>query len=260
MLTKRIIPCLDVKAGRVVKGVKFKDHRDAGDPVELAEFYDRQGADELVFYDITASAEERGIMLDVVRRTAEKLFIPLTVGGGLRTVEDMNRMLKAGADKVSINTAAVGNPDLIRQGAEAFGSQCIVLGMDAKQVSGESSRWEVYTHTGADGGRASGLDAIEWANRAVQLGVGEIVVNSIDADGMKGGYDLELLRSISDSVSVPVVASGGAGNLEHLHQAVAEGHADAVLAASIFHFGEYSISQAKEYLAQHNVPVRRGTP
>ena len=260
MLTKRIIPCLDVKAGRVVKGIKFKDHRDAGDPVELAEHYDRQGADEVVFYDITASSEERGIMLDVVRRTAEKLFIPLTVGGGLRTVEDMNRMLKAGADKVSINTAAVGNPDLIRQGAEAFGSQCIVLGMDAKRVSGDPLRWEVYTHTGADGGRASGLDAVEWANMAVQLGVGEIVVNSIDADGMKGGYDLELLRSISDAVSVPVVASGGAGNLEHLHQAVAEGHADAVLAASIFHFGEYSISQAKEYLARHNVPVRRGTP
>ena len=260
MLTKRIIPCLDVKAGRVVKGVKFKDHRDAGDPVELAEFYDRQGADELVFYDITASAEERGIMLDVVSRTAEKLFIPLTVGGGLRTVEDMNRMLKAGADKVSINTAAVGNPDLIRQGAEAFGSQCIVLGMDAKRVSDDPTRWEVYTHTGADGGRASGLDALEWANTAVQLGAGEIVVNSIDADGTKGGYDLELLRSISDAVSVPVVASGGAGALEHLRQAVAEGHADAVLAASIFHFGEYSISQAKEYLARHNVPVRHGTP
>ena len=243
----------------MVKGVKFKDHRDAGDPVELAEFYDHQGADEVVFYDITASAEERGIMLDVVRRTAEKLFIPLTVGGGLRTVEDMNRMLKAGADKVSINTAAVGNPALIRQGAEAFGSQCIVLGMDAKRVSNDPPKWEVYTHTGADGGRASGLDAMEWANMAVQLRVGEIVVNSIDADGMKGGYDLELLRSISDAVSVPVVASGGAGSLEHLHQAVAEGHADAVLAASIFHFGEYSISQAKEYLSRHNVPVRRGT-
>ncbi len=260
MLTKRIIPCLDVKAGRVVKGVKFVGHRDAGDPVELAAFYDREGADELVFYDITASAEERGIMLDVVRRTAEKLFIPLTVGGGLRTVDDMNRMLKAGADKVSINTAAVGNPDLIRQGAEAFGSQCIVLGMDAKRVSDDSTRWEVYTHTGADGGRASGLDALEWAERAVRLGAGEIVVNSIDADGTKGGYDLELLRSISDSVSVPVVASGGAGAPEHLYQAVAEGHADAVLAASIFHFGEYSISQVKEYLAHRNVPVRRGEP
>ncbi len=257
MLTKRIIPCLDVDAGRVVKGVKFLDHRDAGDPVEFAAFYDREGADELVFYDITASAQGRGIMLDVVSRTAEQLFIPLTVGGGLRTVEDMNRMLKAGADKVSINTAAVQDPELIHQGADAFGSQCIVLGMDAQRVAGVSTpRWEVRTHTGSRGGRPTGLDAVEWAVRAVELGAGEIVVNSMDADGTREGYDLELLRSISRAVSVPVVASGGAGNLEHMYQAVAQGEADAVLAASIFHFGEYSIAQAKEYLAKQGLPIR----
>ena len=258
MLTKRIIPCLDVDAGRVVKGVKFLDHRDAGDPVDLAAFYDAEGADEMVFYDITASAQGRGIMLEVVSRTAEQLFIPLTVGGGLRTVEDMNRMLKAGADKVSINTAAVQNPDLIRQGAEAFGSQCIVLGMDARRVAGgHTARWEVRTHTGIDGGRSAGLDAVEWALRAVELGAGEIVVNSMDADGTREGYDLELLRSISRAVSVPVIASGGAGTLEHLYQAIVEGEADAVLAATIFHFREYSITQAKEYLAEQGVPVRR---
>jgi len=257
MLTKRIIPCLDVDAGRVVKGVKFLDHRDAGDPVELAAFYDREGADELVFYDITASVQGREIMLDVVYRTAEQLFIPLTVGGGLRTVEDMNQMLKAGADKVSINTAAVQDPDLIRQGADAFGSQCIVLGMDAQRVLGGSGpQWEVRTHTGSHGGRPTGLNAVEWAVRAVELGAGEIVVNSMDADGTLAGYDLELLRSISQAVSVPVVASGGAGNLEHMYQAIAQGEADAVLAASIFHFGEYSIAQAKEYLAQQGVPIR----
>ncbi len=261
MLTKRIIPCLDVDAGRVVKGVKFLEHRDAGDPVEMAAFYDREGADELVFYDITASAQGRGIMLDVVSRTAEQLFIPLTVGGGLRTVEDMNRMLKAGADKISINTAAVQDPDLIRRGAGAFGSQCIVLGMDAQRVSGgPRPRWEVRTHTGGGGGRPTGLDAVEWAVRAVELGAGEIVVNSMDADGTREGYDLELLRSVSRAVSVPVVASGGAGNLEHMYQAVAQGEADAVLAASIFHFGEYSIAQAKEYLAQRGVPVRLVSP
>ncbi len=261
MLTKRIIPCLDVDAGRVVKGVKFLSHRDAGDPVELAAFYDREGADEMVFYDITASAQERGIMLEVVSRTAEQLFIPLTVGGGLRTVEDMRRMLKAGADKISINTSAVQNPDLIRQGAEVFGSQCIVLGMDAQRVAGCSTpRWEVRTHTGSGGGRPTGLDAVEWAVRAVELGAGEIVVNSMDADGTQEGYDLELLRSISRAVSVPVIASGGAGSLEHLYQAIAEGEADAVLAATIFHFGVYSIAQAKEYLAQRGVPVRLAGP
>ena len=258
MLTKRIIPCLDVDAGRVVKGVNFLGHRDAGDPVELAAFYDQEGADEVVFYDITASAHGRGIMLEVVSRTAEQLFIPLTVGGGLRSVEEMNEMLKAGADKVSINTAAVQNPDLISRGAEAFGSQCIVLGMDAKRVEGTSTmQWEVRTHTGRGGGRPTGLDATEWAARAVELGVGEIVVNSIDADGTREGYDLELLRNISRAVPVPVVASGGAGDLEHLYQAVTKGEADAVLAASIFHFGVYSIAQAKEYLAQRGVPIRQ---
>ena len=261
MLTKRIIPCLDVDGGRVVKGIKFLGHRDAGDPVELAAFYDREGADELVLYDITASALDRGIMLEVVSRTAEQLFIPLTVGGGLRSVEDMNRMLKAGADKVSINTAAVQDPDLIRQGAQAFGSQCVVLGMDAQRVAeNPTPRWEVRTHTGSDGGRPTGLDAVEWAVRAVGLGAGEIVVNSIDADGTQEGYDLELLRSICRAVPVPVIASGGAGNLEHLYQAIAEGEADAVLAATIFHFRQYSIAQAKEYLAQRGVPMRQAVP
>ena len=258
MLTKRIIPCLDVDAGRVVKGVKFLGHRDAGDPVERAAVYDRQGADELVFYDITASSQARNIMLDVVRRTAEQLFIPLTVGGGLRTVEDMNEMLKAGADKISINTAAVQNPDLIHQGAVTFGSQCIVLGIDVARVEdGPESRWEIRTHTGSGGGRLTGLDAVEWAVKAVELGVGEIVVNSMDADGTQEGYDLELLRVISQAVSVPVIASGGAGTLEHLHQAVVDGKADAVLAASIFHFGAYTIGQVKSYLADRGVPVRQ---
>ena len=257
MLTKRIIPCLDVKRGRVVKGVRFRDHRDAGDPVELAAFYNEQGADELVFYDITASSDERPIMLEVVERTADQVFIPLTVGGGLRTVEDIRRMLEAGADKVSINTAAVQNPRLITEGAQRFGNQCIVLGMDAQRVPGSDPvRWEVFTHTGADGGRGTGLDAVEWAKKAVELGAGEIVVNSIDADGTQAGYDLELLRAISENVTVPVVASGGAGNLDHLVQAVLEGKADAVLAASIFHYGAYTINQAKAYLAEHGIPMR----
>lgn len=257
MLTKRIIPCLDVDGGRVVKGIKFMEHRDAGDPVELASIYDAEGADELVFYDITASADQRGIILDVVSRTAEQLFIPLTVGGGLRTVQDMRQMLNAGADKVSINTAAVQRPELISEGAEAFGSQCIVLGMDALRVSGSSPvRWEVRTHTGRAGGRSAGLDAVEWAVKAVELGAGEIVVNSIDADGTQEGYDLELLHAISTGVSVPVVASGGAGNLDHLYDAIDQGKADAVLAASIFHFGTYRISEAKEYLASRGVPMR----
>ena len=257
MLTKRIIPCLDVKAGRVVKGVKFLDHRDAGNPVELASFYYKEGADELVFYDITASSEGRPIMLELVEQTAEQVFIPLTVGGGLRTVEDMHRMLESGADKVSINTAAVLSPRLITEGALRFGSQCIVLGMDAKRVPDSSpTRWEVFTHTGANGGRPAGMDAIEWAQKAVELGAGEIVVNSIDADGTQAGYDLELLRAISESVTVPVVASGGAGTPEDLYQALVSGKADAVLAASIFHYGTYSIRETKEYLAKQGIPIR----
>lgn len=257
MLTKRIIPCLDVKGGRVVKGIKFKAHRDAGDPVELADFYNEEGADELVFYDITASSDERQIMLDVVRRTADRLFIPLTVGGGLRNVGDMHRMLEAGADKVSINTAAVLNPDLIAEGARRFGSQCIVLGMDAKRIpDSRPAHWVIHTHTGADGGHSAGMDAVEWAKKAVELGAGEIVVNSIDADGTKAGYDLELLRAISENVTVPVVASGGAGTPEDLYSAIITGKADAVLAASIFHFGEYTIGETKQYLAGKGIAVR----
>lgn len=257
MLTKRILPCLDVKNGRVVKGVKFRDHRDAGDPVELASFYYKEGADELVFYDITASSEERSIMLEVVERTAAQIFIPFTVGGGLRSIDDMQRMLMAGADKVSVNTAAVLHPTLISQGADKLGSQCIVLGMDAKRVPGSSPiRWEVFIYTGADGGHATGLDAVEWAGKAVALGAGEIVVNSIDADGTQAGYDLELLRAISESVTVPVVASGGAGSPEDLYQALVVGKADAVLAASIFHYGTYSIAETKGYLTKKGIPIR----
>jgi len=241
----------------VVKGVKFRDHRDAGDPVVLAAHYYAEGADELVFYDITASSDDRPIMVDVVERTAREIFIPLTVGGGLRTVEDMRHMLEAGADKVSINTAAVRTPELITEGASRFGSQCIVLGMDARRVPGSDPiRWEIFTYTGADGGRGTGLDAIEWAKKAVDLGAGEIVVNSIDADGTQSGYDLDLLRAISESVTVPVVASGGAGTPEDLYQAVVSGKADAVLAASIFHYGTYSIGETKKYLAGKGIPVR----
>ena len=257
MLTKRIIPCLDVKGGRVVKGVRFLDHRDAGDPVEMAAFYDKEGADEMVFYDITASSDGRAIMLDVVERVADQVFIPLTVGGGLRTVGDMQQMLQAGADKVSINTAAVEDPDLIRQGADHFGCQCIVLGLDALRVSeSDPIRWEVRTRTGKDGGRAAGLDAIEWATRAADLGAGEIVANSMDADGTQEGYDLELLKALSEAVTVPVVASGGAGTPEHMYQAVADGKADAVLAASIFHYRTYRVAEAKEYLREKGMPVR----
>jgi cyclase len=257
MLTKRIIPCLDVKAGRVVKGIKFREHRDAGDPVERAFFYNEEGADELVFYDITASSDKRPIMLEVVKRTASQLFIPLTVGGGLRTIDDMHQMLEAGADKVSINTAAVINPGLISEGARRFGSQCIVLGMDAKRITGSTPvRWVIHTYTGADGGSSTGIDAIEWAKKAVELGAGEIVVNSIDADGTKAGYDLELLRTISDNVTVPVVASGGAGTPEDMYHAIITGKADAVLAASIFHFGTYTIKETKMFLADRGIPVR----
>ncbi len=257
MLTKRIIPCLDVKNGRVVKGVKYRDHRDVGDPVELAAFYNDEGADELVFYDITASSDDRPIVLDIVERTARQIFIPLTVAGRLRTTEDMRLMLESGADKVSIDTAAVLNPALIREGALRFGSQCIVLGMDAKRTAGNSSmRWEIFTHTGTGGGRATGIDAIEWAKKAVELGAGEITVNSIDADGTQAGYDLELLKTISENVSVPVVASGGAGTPEDLYKAVVQGKADAVLAASIFHYGTYPISEIKKYLSDRGIPVR----
>ena len=258
MLTKRIIPCLDVKAGRVVKGVRFRDHRDAGDPVEMAAWYDSEGADELVFYDIAASPDGREIMLDVVERVADQVFIPLTVAGGLRTVEDMHRMLKAGADKVSINTPAVENPDLIRQGADHFGSQCIVLGLDAIRVEGaDPARWRVRVRTGdGAGGQDSGLDAIEWAHRAAELGAGEIVANSMDADGTRRGYDLELLRALSQATNVPLVASGGAGSPEHMYDAVDRGEADAVLAASIFHYRVHSIAEVKEYLASRGVPIR----
>jgi len=259
VLTKRIIPCLDVKGGRVVKGVKFRELRDAGDPVELAAFYNEQGADELVFYDITASSDERGIMQEMVEHAANQVFIPLTVGGGLRTVEDIRRMLEAGADKVSLNTAAILDSSFIARGAERFGSQCIVLGMDAKRVPGaEPPRWEVFTGMGgSDGGRATGVDALEWAIQAVEMGAGEITVNSIDADGTKAGYDLELLRAISEAVTVPVVASGGAGTPEDLYQALEAGKADAVLAASIFHYGTYSISETKKYLANKGIPIRK---
>jgi len=260
VLTRRIIPCLDVKAGRVVKGIKFRDHRDAGNPVEMAAFYNQEGADELVFYDITASSDNRAIMRDVVERTARQIFIPLTVGGGLRTVEDMQNMLQAGADKVSINTAAVLNPKLITDGAKRFGSQCIVLGMDTQRIPGSNPLWwEVFTHTGADGGRGTGLDAVEWAIKAVELGAGEIVVNSIDADGTQAGYDLELLRAISERVNVPVVASGGAGTPNDFFKALIDGKADAVLAASIFHYRTYSIRDVKEFLADKGIPVRLET-
>lgn len=257
MLTKRIIPCLDVKAGRVVKGVRFLDHRDAGDPVEMAGAYNRDGADELVFYDITASSDRRGIMLDVVERVAEQVFIPLTVGGGLRTIGDMRDMLQAGADKVSINTAAVEDPDLIARGADHFGSQCIVLGMDAMRIPTNGAPcWEVRVRTGHGGGDQTGLDAVEWAARAAALGAGEVVVNSMDADGTQAGYDLELLRQISDSVTIPVVASGGAGNPQHMMEAVMEGRADAALAASIFHYGTCPVREVKSFLADNGVPVR----
>ena len=255
MLTKRIIPCLDVTEGRVVKGVSFTHLRDAGDPVELAAFYYKEGADELVFLDIGATPEGRDTMVDVVEHVSEQVFIPLTVGGGLRGIGDIRRMLKAGADKVSINTAAVQNPGLISQGAQKFGSQCIMVAIDARRINSEDKlKWEVLTHGGR---KSTGIDAIEWAKQAVALGAGEFMLTSWDADGQRTGYDLELTRTISEAVSVPVIASGGAGNLEHLYQALVIGKADAVLAASIFHYQIYSIHQAKDYLAQREIPVRR---
>jgi cyclase len=252
MLAKRIIPCLDVDRGRVVKGTKFLDLRDAGDPVACAQEYDRQGADELVFLDITASAEDRSTMIEVVERTAGECFMPLTVGGGIRRLEDIRAMLKAGADKVSVNTAAVQSPDLVRAGAERFGSQCIVVAIDAKRA-GTDRRWEVYTHGGR---RAAGLDAVEWAQRAAALGAGEILLTSMDADGTKAGYDVELTRAVSETVGIPVIASGGAGRLEHLAAVLSEGHADAVLAASIFHFGEHTVSDVKRFLSEKGICVR----
>ena len=250
MLAKRIIPCLDVKDGRVVKGVQFVDLRDAGDPVEAAIAYDRQDADELVFLDITASHENRNIMLDVVARTAEGIYMPLTVGGGIRSIEDVRGLLRAGADKVSLNTAALERPALIREAAERFGSQCIVVAIDARAVS---NGWEVYTHGGR---RPTGRDAVEWAREATGLGAGEILLTSMDRDGTKDGYDLELTRAISTGVDVPVIASGGAGSLEHLWEGLVEGGADAALAASIFHFGIHTIAEAKAYLRERGVPVR----
>jgi len=251
MLAKRIIPCLDVKDGRVVKGVRFVDLRDAGDPVEAAIAYDAQGADELVFLDITASHEARDIMLDVVKRTAEGIYMPLTVGGGIRSVDDVRRLLRAGADKVSLNTAALARPEVIREAAERFGSQCIVVAIDARR---EDDHWDVYTHGGRN---PAGRDAVAWAQEAVALGAGEILLTSMDRDGTEDGYDLELTRAVSDAVTVPVIASGGAGTLEHFHEALVDGRADAALAASLFHFGIHTIAETKRYLAERGVQVRR---
>lgn len=251
-LTRRVIPCLDVTDGRVVKGIEFVNLRDAGDPVELAAFYNAEGADELVFLDITASADSRQTMIDVVARTAEQVFIPLTVGGGVRSVADIRQLLAAGADKVSINTAAVADPALITAGADVFGRQCIVVAIDARR-NPDGAGWRVYTHGGR---RPTDLDAVAWAHRAAELGAGELLVTSMDRDGTKDGYDLELLEAIARVVSVPLIASGGAGTLDHLVEALAPGRADAVLAASIFHFGEFRIAEAKRYLAAHDIPVR----
>jgi len=256
MIAKRVIPCLDVHAGQVTRGVQFGkaeagELRNVGDPVELALRYNEQGADEMVFFDITATAHGRATMVDVIERAADQCFMPLTVGGGIRSVEDMYTMLRAGADKISINSSALADPDLIRAGAEKFGSQCIVVSMDAKRVA--AGRWEIFSHGGR---KATGLEAVEWAKRAVSLGAGEIVLNSIDADGTKAGFDLVITRRVSESVGVPVVASGGAGKLEHMAQVLLEGKADAVLAASIFHFGTYTVGDVKQFLAKQGIPVR----
>lgn len=254
-LARRIIPCLDVDAGRVVKGVQFVDIRDAGDPVEIARRYDEQGADELTFLDITASSDQRDTMVHVVEQVAGEVFIPLTVGGGIREPADIRRMLNAGADKVGINTAAVFNPEFVKEAAERFGSQCIVVAIDAKRVSadGEAPRWEIFTHGGR---KPTGIDAVEWARRMTGYGAGEILLTSMDRDGTRDGFDLELTRAISDAVEVPVIASGGVGNLQHLADGVTEGRADAVLAASIFHFGEYTVGEAKRYMADQGIEVR----
>lgn len=251
MLAKRVIPCLDVTEGRVVKGTRFVNLRDAGDPVECAREYDRQGADELVFLDITASADNRATMIDVVERTAEACFMPVTVGGGLRSVDDIRAMLRAGADKISLNTAAVQNPELVRAGAERFGSQCIVVAIDAKRRA--EGGWEVYTHGGR---RPTGRDAVAWAREVEELGAGEILLTSMDTDGTKTGYDVELTRAVSRAVNIPVIASGGAGSLEHMAAVLMEGGADAVLAASVFHFGQYTVREVKEGLRQRGIHVR----
>ena len=250
-LAKRIIPCLDVTAGRVVKGTNFIELRDAGDPIEIARRYDEQGADELTFLDITASSDNRDVILHVIEAVAAQVFIPLTVGGGVRQVDDVRRLLNAGADKVSMNTAAALNPQLIADSSARYGAQCIVVAIDAKQTS--PGKWEVFTHGGR---KNTGMDATEWAKRVEMLGAGEILLTSMDRDGTKIGFDLELTRAISDAVDIPVIASGGVGNLDHLVAGVKQGHADAVLAASIFHFGEYTVRQAKEYMAQHGIEMR----
>lgn len=254
-LAKRIIPCLDVDNGRVVKGVRFVDIRDAGDPVEIARRYDEQGADEITFLDITASAHERETMVHVVEQVAGQVFIPLTVGGGIRTSADVRRMLNAGADKVAINTAAVFNPEFVKEASDRFGAQCIVVAIDAKRVSaeGEPARWEIFTHGGR---KPTGLDAVAWARKMVEYGAGEILLTSMDRDGTKAGFDLELTRAVSDAVPVPVIASGGVGNLDHLVAGIRDGHAEAVLAASIFHFGEYTVEQAKQRMAEAGIEVR----
>jgi imidazole glycerol-phosphate synthase subunit HisF len=253
MLSRRVIPCLDVHAGRVVKGIKFQELRDAGDPVESAKAYDKQGADELVFLDITASSDGRGIMHDVVARTAEQCFMPLTVGGGLRSLEDIERMLKAGADKVSLNTSAIKDPQLIAAASNRFGAQCIVVAIDARREP-DGKSWRVFTHGGRN---PTELNAVSWAQQAVALGAGEILLTSMDCDGMKTGYDCPLTRAVSDAVTVPVIASGGAGELSHFADAITDGHASAVLAASLFHFGTLTIPQVKDYLVGQNIPVRR---
>lgn len=252
MLAKRVIPCLDVTSGRVVKGTNFLNLRDAGDPVELAAFYDKEGADELVFLDITASAEGRAIMLEVVRRTSEEVFIPFTVGGGIGTLEDIRQILKAGADKVSLNTAAVQQPSLITESSLRFGAQCIVVAVDARQVA--QGRWEVYTHGGR---KPTGKDVLEWVSEAEKLGAGEILLTSMDRDGTKDGYDIPLTRAVSRAVTIPVIASGGAGTLSHLKDVLVQGEANAALAASIFHYREFSIKEAKEYLGQEGVAIRQ---
>ena len=251
MLTKRIIPCLDVTAGRVVKGVNFDELKDAGDPVEIARRYNDQGADELTFLDITASSDQRDLILNIIEDVSSQVFIPLTVGGGVRTVEDVRRLLNAGADKVSINTSAVTNPQLVADASSRYGSQCIVVAIDAKQVS--PGRWEIFTHGGRN---PTGLEAVSWAQKMENLGAGEILLTSMDRDGTKSGFDIELTRAISDSVNIPVIASGGVGNLQHLADGIQKGHADAVLAASIFHYGEYTVQQAKKFMSDQNIPVR----